>query len=79
MTPDELNRASSLTAIENTLKNNDKIRVIDTQDDFLVSKDQASWLAKTLGDKLTTLSNGGHLGYLHFKQASDVICSKLSI
>lgn len=77
MTTEELNRSSSLTAIENTLKANEKIRVIDTQDDFLVSKDQASWLAKTLGNKLTTLSNGGHLGYLHFKQASDVICSKL--
>ncbi|MEI6055639.1 MAG: hypothetical protein WCR55_06225 [Lentisphaerota bacterium] len=78
MTTDELNKSSSLIAIENTLKNNDKIRVIDTQDDFLVSKEQEAWLANTLGGKLTTLSNGGHLGYLHFRQASDLICSKLS-
>lgn len=78
MTTGELNKASSLTAIENTLKTDDKIVVIDTKDDFLVSKEQKEWLAKTLGDKLTTLSNGGHLGYLHFDQASDLICSKLS-
>lgn len=78
MTMDELNKASSLTAIETTLKTDDKIAVIDTKDDFLVSAEQRDWLGKTLGDKLTTLSNGGHLGYLHFKQASDIICSKIA-
>ncbi len=78
MTTEDLNKASSLTAIENTLKTNDKISVIDTKDDFLVSNEQRAWLSKTLGDKLTTFSHGGHLGYLRFKQASDVICDKLS-
>ncbi|HBM15740.1 MAG TPA: hypothetical protein DD381_05260 [Lentisphaeria bacterium] len=78
MSIEEWNKASSLPAIENTLLNNDKIRVIDTQNDFLVSDEERAWLAKTLGDKLTRLSAGGHLGYLHFKPATSLIVSKLS-
>lgn len=78
LTTDELGMASSLFAIEDTLKNNDKIRIIDTKDDFLVSDEQKVWLSKVAGEKLTTLSHGGHLGYLHFKQASDLILEKLA-
>ncbi len=73
---EEINKASSLMAIENTLKTNSKIRVIHTSNDFLLNSTQIKWLEDTFGSRVTMLDHGGHCGYLYFKQAADVICQK---
>lgn len=78
MSIDEFNRASSLTAIENTLKNNKKIKIIHTTDDFLLDESQRKWLENTMGDRLVMLNHGGHCGYMYFKQAADVISKSIT-
>ena len=70
---EDINRASSLGAIEKTLKTNKKIRVIHTANDFLLNDTQRKWLEDILGDRLTILDHGGHCGYLYLDQAADII------
>ena len=71
---EDINKASSLPAIEQTLKTNKKIRVIHTANDFLLDNTQKKWLEDIMGERLTILDHGGHCGYLYFSQASDIIC-----
>lgn len=71
---ENINKASSLPAIEQTLRTNKKIRMIHTVNDFLLNNIQRKWLENIMEDRLTMLDHGGHCGYLYFDQASDIIC-----
>lgn len=67
-TLEELFAESHLKSIEKTLLNSPKIRVFHNIDDFLVTPDERVWLDRTLGDRLTWFSNGGHLGNLYYME-----------
>jgi ABC-type transporter lipoprotein component MlaA len=58
-------KKASLRSIENTLRNDKKIQVIHTWDDFLINKADKQFLTNTLGNRITWFSNGGHLGNLY--------------
>lgn len=75
----EYNKRSGLKAIENTLKNNEKIRVIHTSNDFLLKDKDREWLKSTLGDRITFINKGGHLGYLYNDQALELICKDVKL
>ena len=71
VTMEELNKKASLPAITDTLKKNDKIRVIHNMDDFLVKESDRKWLEKTLGDRILFFNKGGHLGNLYREEVLD--------
>ena len=70
---EQLVKDTSLRSIEQTLRNNKKIRVIHTWDDFLLDGPDKEYLTKTLGNRITWYRNGGHLGNLYTKQVKDKI------
>ena len=62
---EQLVKETSLRSIEKTLRNDTKIRVIHTWDDFLLNEQDKDYLTKTLGNRITWFRNGGHLGNLY--------------
>jgi len=69
----DINQKASLPAIQNTLFTNQKIRIIHTTDDFLLTDYDREWLGKIMGDRLLFLNHGGHLGYFNNTTAQDYI------
>ena len=63
-TREELFAASSLCALEETLKNDRRIRVLHSWNDPLISAENAGFLDRTLGKRIVWCSAGGHLGNL---------------
>ena len=78
VTIQELNEKASLPAITETLKTNDKIRVVHNVDDFLVTKEDMKWLEKTLGDRILLFDKGGHLGNLYREDVLDWIVEDIT-
>lgn len=58
-------RKSGLRNLTETLKNNPKIRVIHTFDDFLMNEDDVEFCDQILQDKITWFNVGGHCGYFY--------------
>lgn len=69
----ELLAQSDLHSLETTLKTADNVRVLHSLDDFLLSPEDRQWLDSVLGQRLTWLSNGGHLGGLYYRIAAERI------
>jgi pimeloyl-ACP methyl ester carboxylesterase len=62
---DAMQRATDLRTYAASFKANPGIRVIENQNDILVSPDDIAWLRDTFGsNRLTLFPNGGHLGNL---------------
>jgi pimeloyl-ACP methyl ester carboxylesterase len=62
---DALAKASDLRTYGDGLRNNDKVRVIVNENDFLLGGDDLAWLKGTFGqERLTIFPHGGHLGNL---------------
>ena len=70
---EQLNKESSLTAIEASLSTNQKIRILHNLDDFLLNDTNKEWLRKTLGSRLTFFDHGGHLGNLYRQDVQERI------
>ncbi len=70
----ELNRQSGLRSIEKTLRNNERILVLHTADDFLLGNDDRAFLRETLGNRLQMFEYGGHLGNFY---REEVQCAML--
>jgi predicted alpha/beta-fold hydrolase len=64
-TIEALNKKAGLRAIGKSLAANPKVRVIHNINDFLVNDSDLKWLHKTLDEKITFFSAGGHLGNLY--------------
>lgn len=62
---DYLNKRAGLRAIGKSLARNPKVRVIHNLNDFLVNDSDLKWLYKTLDEKITFFTSGGHLGNLY--------------
>ena len=69
----ELLAQSDLHSLEPVLRSSSKVRVLHTLDDFLVSAADREWLDSVLGERLTWLSHGGHLGGLYYLDAGEAI------
>jgi hypothetical protein len=75
----ELSRKSSLIAIGNSLASNQAVRVLHTRNDFLLKPADIQWLTKTLGERLTLFSDGGHLGNFYLTDVQHKIIELLKI
>ncbi len=65
LTIDDLNRNTSLRRLENFLRSSDRILVIHSRNDFLLSEADREFLDRTLGRKIVWSDDGGHLGNMY--------------
>lgn len=72
---EELYRASDLRSFAAGLAGNDRVRVLHTWDDPLLSPEDRTFLGLTFGKRLTWFSNGGHLGNLYTAAVQQAIVS----
>jgi hypothetical protein len=56
--------ATTLKAMERSLRTNDRVRVIGNRNDFLITPQDALWMTSTFGNRAHWLPSGGHLGNL---------------
>ena len=68
---------SDLRSLEETLKNNSKIKILHAENDFLLSEDDKKFLDSTLGKRITWTSRGGHLGQLYYQTVQQEIIELL--
>lgn len=69
----QLINESSLYALEDYLKNSDKIAVMHNADDLILGKGDIGFLRRTFGDRLTLYPRGGHCGNLNYRVNSDAM------
>ncbi len=62
---EDLIAATDLGQCTEFLRNNPKIRVQISEDDFLLTATDITWFRSTFGRNLTIYPDGGHLGNLH--------------
>ncbi|WP_439888997.1 serine/threonine protein kinase [Pseudomonas sp. MBLB4123] len=63
----------SLYALEDYLKNSDKIAVMHNADDLILGRGDLGFLRRTLGKRLTLYPLGGHCGNLNYRVNSDAM------
>lgn len=63
----------SLYALEDYLKNSDKIAVMHNADDVILGPGDLGFLRRTLGERLTVYPLGGHCGNLNYRVNSDAM------
>lgn len=59
-----LARATHLKSLEHALRAQNRVRLIENRNDFLLSKDDNRWIDRTFGRRAVWLPGGGHLGNL---------------
>lgn len=59
-----LARATDLKSLETALRSQNRVRLIENRNDFLLSTDDKSWIDRTFGRRAVWLPGGGHLGNL---------------
>jgi len=72
---EELYRASDLRSFAAGLAGNERVRVLHTWDDPLLSAEDRMFLELTFGKRLLWFSNGGHLGNLYTAAVQQAIVS----
>lgn len=75
----ELYRLSGMRSFGESLKNNPKVRVIHSCDDFLLTEADRKWLDATFGKRLTWFDHGAHLGNLYVLPVQRQIISDLEV
>lgn len=73
VTVEELSRRASLQAIAPELKDDDRVRIIHTADDFLESDADRLWMAETFKGRCVFFATGGHVGDMFYQQVQDRI------
>lgn len=72
-----LAQETSLHALEKSLKENPKMRIIHSTDDFLENDTERKWLVDTLGERIVFMEYGGHLGNLYTRAMHNQILKML--
>ena len=76
---DALEKGGDLRTYEAGLRSNSNIRVIDNQNDFLLTDEDLAWLQATFSpEHLTVFKQGGHLGNLANPTVQQTIVNALS-
>lgn len=70
---EQLMAASELDQCTELLRNNPKVRVQISEDDFLLAPADISWFRSTFGGNLTIYPDGGHLGNLHIPAVQEAL------
>ncbi|NLF39448.1 hypothetical protein GX586_08385 [bacterium] len=74
----KLNAEASIFTLEKMLERNDRVRVLHSRDDFLLTDDDRLWLDNVLGDRIVFFDHGAHLGFLYHEQAQEAIAGMMT-
>ncbi len=69
----QLVNQTSLYALEDYLRDSDKIAVMHNADDVILGPGDIGFLRKVFGDRLTLYPHGGHCGNLNYRVNSDAM------
>ena len=72
-----LARESNLFALEESLRNNAKVRLFQNENDFLINQSQLAWYRQTFGGRALLFPQGGHLGNLWHPDYQQLILKTL--
>jgi ABC-type transporter lipoprotein component MlaA len=76
---DALEKGGDLRTYETALRSNSNIRVIDNQNDFLLTDEDLAWIQATFSpEHVTVFKQGGHLGNLSNPTVQQTIVNALS-
>jgi ABC-type transporter lipoprotein component MlaA len=75
--PDALEKASDLKTFTGALHGNSSVRLVENEDDFLLSDDDTAWLKSTFGSHMTLFVRGGHLGNLSHPAVQKAVLTAL--
>jgi len=78
VTVEQLNDRASILRIMPALVNNDKIRILQTGNDFLENEADRHWLVKQFGSRCVLFRDGGHLGELYYAKVRDYVAEQSS-
>jgi hypothetical protein len=70
---EQLIAATDLDQSAESLRNNPKVRVQISEDDFLLTPTDLSWFRSAFGRNLTIYADGGHLGNLHIPAVQEAL------
>lgn len=70
---EDLNRDSSIYQFADLIKNDSKIFLAHSQDDFLLKEGDLQWIAQTFGPRAVIFPYGGHCGNIGFPQFSSLL------
>jgi hypothetical protein len=74
-----LTRHVGLKTLESVLRDNPRVKMIHTRDDFLLNDDDRAYLDNTLGDRLTWFSSGAHCGMFHTPEFRHEVLERLNL
>ncbi|MCX7846430.1 MAG: hypothetical protein N2595_00130 [bacterium] len=74
----DLNEKASLWRLQPLLASDQRILVLHTRNDFLLTDYDRDWLASLLGNRILFFNEGGHLGNLYRQEVLDLISSWLA-
>jgi pimeloyl-ACP methyl ester carboxylesterase len=72
-TLEELNRDSSMYQFEGMIKNDPRVLLVHSQDDFLLADADTQWIAETFGQRAVIFPYGGHCGNIAFPQFTEFL------
>ena len=72
-------RHVGLKTLESVLRDNPRVRMIHTRDDFLLNDDDRAYLDSTLGDRLTWFSAGAHCGMFYTPEFRHEVLERLGL
>lgn len=75
----DLESKSSLYSIAENINNNPNIRIIFSEDDYLLTDEHTKWLKDTFKDRSVIFSHGSHLGFLYRKEFQDLFTEAINI
>lgn len=78
LTREKLQRSADLRTYQEYLISNSRCRIINNNNDFLVTDEDVMWLKKVFDqERLSIFQNGGHMGNLHKPEIQKAILSAL--
>ena len=78
ITREDLIHQSSMRYIADKLAADERVRVLHSIDDFLLSDEDTQFLTDTFGDRLTVFGQGGHLGSLSRPEVQELLAALLA-
>lgn len=73
MTLDQFSQSGSLAAVEDVLREDPRVFVMDNEDDFLLRPEDIRYLKSVLGERLALFDYGGHVGNLSTRKHQDIL------
>lgn len=77
--PETLAHEAGLLGLGDGLRDSERLTMIHTRDDFLLTQADRDWLDRTMGDRITWFPVGGHCGMFYTNEFKDEVLQRLGL